>query len=350
MSIRVLYHIFFWMTYVTAYVILNMLFAAPSDLAFPPVQRFFRFFIKEIVFLPWKIIPFYFLFYFLIPRYFQKGTYLKIGLYFLATLILCLFGYRSMIGPVNNMMYGEAPGFNVYSIKRLLFSLTDILPPVGLAATVKLLKGSIISQKKEQALQREKLESELNFLKAQTNPHFLFNTLNNLYGLARNNDQNTAPSIMKLANIMRYILYECSAEYIPIQKEIKTIEDYIELEKLRYDERLRVNFEKNIDDWELQIAPLILLPFVENAFKHGASENRFDIQIDINIEATASQLLFSVWNNRDTEEAALIEGIGLKNAKRQLELIYGKKYTLEIVPEQHLFSVKLLIHFDQHES
>lgn len=342
MSKRVLNHILFWLLYVLSYVVLNLLFAAKSDLAYPFGQRAIRFFLREMAFLPWKMIPFYFLFYFLIPKYFSQKEYLKMGLLFLASLVICLFGYRSLIAPMSNFMYGEVPGFNVYSFKRFLYSVTDILPAVGLASTVKLLKDSILSQKKEQALKQEKLESELNYLKAQTNPHFLFNTLNNLYGLARNSDQNTAPSIMKLANIMRFILYECAAPTIPIENEVKIIEDYIELEKLRYDERLTVNFEKEIDDNQKQVPPLLLLPFVENAFKHGASEARFDIKIDIALKVEKEMLKFEIQNPTDGDNE-LKEGIGLKNVKRQLDLIYGNHYDLDIFSESNVFKVKLLI-------
>lgn len=321
-----------------------MLFAGSSDLEYPPIQRFFRFFLRELSFLPWKIIPFYFLFYFLIPKYFQKGEFLKIGLYFFASLLVCLFGYRSMIEPMSQMMYGEEVSFNVYGFKRLMYSMvSDLLPPIGLAAAVKLLKGSIHFRKKEAALKKEKLASELNFLKAQTNPHFLFNTLNNLYGLARNNDQNTAPSIIKLANIMRFILHECSEASIPIEKEIKIIEDFIELERLRYDDRLTINFEKKVDNFQQKIAPLILLPFVENAFKHGVGETRFDAFINIKLELKEGALKYTIKNTIDGAEPVVSDGIGLKNVKRQLELIYGNNYSLEIIPETETFTVELSI-------
>lgn len=350
MSRRIWNHIIFWLAFVLLYVTVYLLFAPSSDLKYPFTHRFFRFFFKELVFLPWKVIPFYFLFYFLIPKYFRKGEYLKIGLYFLIILIICLFGFRSMIEPINKMMYGEAVNFNVYDFKRFVYSLTmDILPAVGLASTVKLLKGSMVFRKKEEALKREKLESELSFLKAQTNPHFLFNTLNNLYGLARTNNQNTAPSIMKLANIMRFILHECSSSTILITKEIKIIEDYIELEKLRYDDRLKVTFEYDLDDSLGEIAPLILLPFVENAFKHGVGETRFEAFVEIVLFLKNDELKFSVKNTRDEDETIISQGIGLKNVKRQLELIYGKHYTLEIVPEPTIFSIELKIHLNQNE-
>lgn len=350
MSFRVLQHILFWLTFGLLYVIMDMLFAAPSDMAYPPVQRFFRFCVKELAFLPWKMIPFYFLFYYLIPKYFRKGHYLKMAGYFFLSIIVCLFGYRSMIAPVTHLMYGEIPDFNVYSLKRFLYSLTEILPAIGLASTIKLLKGSVASRRKEMALQKEKMDSELSFLKAQTDPHFLFNTLNNLYGLARKNDENTAPSIMKLSNIMRFILHECSSSRIPVEKEIKVIEDYMELEKLRYDDRLKVCFNKAIEKPNQQIAPLILLPFVENAFKHGAGESRFDILINIDLMVAEEILTFRIENNYDPEEAVETEGIGLKNVKRQLDLIYGKKYSLNIQPGEDTFLVDLSIkmnHYDQ---
>ena len=323
-----------------------MLFAGPSDLKYPFEIRFLRFFLQELAFLPWKIIPFYFLFYFLIPRYFQKGYYFKTGFYLFICLTICVFGYRSLISPLSNLMYGETPEFSIYSLKRILYTLTDLLPALGIASAAKLLKGSIQAQKKEQALKEEKLASELNFLKAQTNPHFLFNTLNNLYGLARKQDENTAPSILKLSNIMRYILYECSGQRIPIKNEIQIIEDYIELEKLRYNDRLVVRFQRSIGDQETEIAPLILLPFVENAFKHGASEARFDSFIHINLELKNNQLHFQVMNSHDNETEHNFEGIGLKNVKRQLDLIYGNNYTLHIQPATATFSINLMIQLD----
>lgn len=344
MSLRILSHILFWFLFVMLYVVTKVLFAPPSMMVYEPTERFTRYFIGELAFFPWKIIPFYFLFYYLVPQYFRKEKYVHFGIFFLLVLIICLFGHRSVVTPVSKIVFGKDPDFNVYSFKRILYTLTDILPAIGLAASVKLLKGSITTQQKEKALRQEKLESELNFLKAQTNPHFLFNTLNNLYGLARKNDQNTAPSIMKLSNIMRYILYECSAPTIPIENEVKIIEDYIELERLRYDDRLEINFNQSIENHKQKIAPLILLPFVENAFKHGASETRFATFIDLNLKVNQQKLTFTIKNSRDSSEEAVIEdGIGLKNVKRQLDLVYGAAYSLDVKAEEGAFSVVLLI-------
>ena len=130
----------------------------------------------------------------------------------------------------------------------------------------------------------------MNFLKAQTNSHFLFNTLNNLYGLVRRNDPNAAESILKLSNIVRYILQECDTTLIPIEKEINVICDYLALEQLRYDDRLHLVFDVKVEDRSLEIPPLILLPFVENAFKHGVSETRDEAFIDIKLKQTGEVL------------------------------------------------------------
>jgi hypothetical protein len=344
MSKRIINHVLFWFGFISLYVMVGMFFISPSDEVYSFFVQVLRKYFQELAFLPWKALPFYFLFYYLIPKYFPRGEYLKLSLLFLGVIIICLLGYRSTIEPVRMFLYGDEPEFNVFSISRILYSLTDLLPALGLASSAKLLMGSIVSRRKEKELEAEKQEAELKFLKAQTNPHFLFNTLNNLYGLARRKDENTADSILKLSNIMRYLLNDCSKPMNSIQNEIGIIEDYIQLEELRYDERLKLSFEKELDDYAYQIAPLILLPFVENAFKHGASENRNDIYIDIYVKLKEGQLEFRIKNNRDNEDIHVQEGIGLKNVKRQLEIIYGDNCDLEIYSDKESFTVKLLIY------
>ncbi len=347
MQTRVLRHIIFWLLFVTLYVIRDLLFPPPSDLVYPLGQRIARFFFSELVVLPWKAIPFYTLFYFLIPRYFSKGAYVKTSLFFVLILACCVVGYRSMIAPISEVLYNETPDFNVYSLKRLLYTTTDVLPALGLAASAKLLLGSMAFRKKEAALKEEKRAAELNFLKAQTNPHFLFNTLNNLYGLARKDDEHTADYILKLSNIVRYILQECSSPLIPVANEVTVIRDYLDLEKLRYDERLLVVFNEELEDPQARIPPLLLLPFVENAFKHGVSETRKEAFITIELRIAGGVLDFYVINARGEDEPAHAAGIGLQNVKRQLNLLYGDKYTLSAAPEGDVYNVHLRIHLDE---
>ncbi len=175
-----------------------------------------------------------------------------------------------------------------------------------------------------QQLRIEKQEAELNFLKSQTNPHFLFNTLNNIYSLARDKSDLAPESIMRLSKILRYMLYETSGAYIAIEQELKVMTDYIELEKLRYDDSLRVNFNHNIEDLRQALPPLLLIPLVENAFKHGVSETRNQPYVDIHLSVNNRQLTFIVKNSVENNnvESGVKENIGISNLRRQLELLY----------------------------
>src|SRR6187397_1969442 len=150
-----------------------------------------------------------------------------------------------------------------------------------------------------QQLLIEKQVAELNYLKSQTNPHFLFNTLNNIYSLARDKSDLAPESILRLSKILRFMLYETSGAYIAIEQELKIISDYIALEKLRYDDSLRINFNYDIEDMKQAMPPLLLIPLVENAFKHGVSETRNQPFVDINLSVNNRQLQFSVKNSTD---------------------------------------------------
>ena len=336
-------HIVFWFAFMALYVVRDMLFAGPSDLAYPFGRRLLRFFFSELLLLPWKAAPFYALFYFLIPRFFSRGAYIRTGVFFLGVLAVCVVGYRSMVEPMNLWLYNEPTEYNVYSFRRILYTLTDLLPALGLASAAKLLKGSVLFRKKEAMLQREKQAAELRFLKAQTHPHFLFNTLNNLYGLVRRDDPRAAGYILKLSDVVRYILQECSSERIPLEKEVKVMQDFLALERLRYNDRLRVDFLVDVEDLNLDIPPLILLPFVENAFKHGVSQTRQDAFVEIRLVASPQEVQFHVSNSFDPEHHVHAKGIGLENVRRQLELIYGDRYTLQIQPEGNVFTIDLTI-------
>ena len=196
---------------------------------------------------------------------------------------------------------------------------------------------------REQRLVQEKLESELQFLRAQTNPHFLFNTLNNIYALARRESPQAAAVLLRLSKLLRFMLYECSNPTISLADEVKVIHDYLELEKLRYNDRLEVNYREDIDQPNQPIAPLLLLPFIENAFKHGASENRFFTHIDIQLSVKKGQLDFRIENDKEPENVPSANGLGLHNVQRQLELLYPQKHQLSIDRQKNIFIVHLQI-------
>lgn len=271
---------------------------------------------------------------------------LSIGLLGIATL-LARFDVQDII---IKWLYNdpEMAARQTLSVVRYMYGMIDIMFVVGLAFAMELFLLNQQSQHREKLLQKEKLEAELKFLRTQTNPHFLFNTLNNIYALARKKSDDTANVVMKLSKLLRFMLYESRNDTISIAEEIRVLEDYIELERIRYNERLTVRFNKAIDCDNQAIAPLILLPFVENAFKHGASEARFSSYIYIDIELKEGQLKFTVENSKDEEpEKPITENIGLSNVRRQLELMYPE-HGLHVQNEKNKFYIHLTINLRKH--
>lgn len=204
-------------------------------------------------------------------------------------------------------------------------------------------------QQTTQQLRIEKQEAELNFLKSQTNPHFLFNTLNNIYALARIKSDLAPESILQLSKILRYMLYETSSAFVAIEQELKIIGDYIALERLRYDESLHVNFNYDVEDMKQALPPLLLIPLVENAFKHGVSETRNRPFVEIHLSVKQRQLMFVVKNSTENvdEEIPVQENIGLANLRRQLELLY-REFQLVVEPGEHVFTATLTINLASH--
>jgi len=200
-----------------------------------------------------------------------------------------------------------------------------------------------------QLLQIEKQAAELSYLKSQTNPHFLFNTLNNIYSLARDKSDLAPESILRLSKILRFMLYETGGDFISIEQEIKIILDYIDLEKLRYDESLRVNFNYDIEEMKQALPPLLLMPLVENSFKHGVSETRGHPFVDIHLSVRNRQLVFVVKNSTEefSAEHTIKENIGLKNLRRQLELLYTD-YHLSVEKGESMFIATLKINLASH--
>lgn len=200
-----------------------------------------------------------------------------------------------------------------------------------------------------QQLRIEKQQAELNYLKSQTNPHFLFNTLNNIYALSRDKSDLAPESILRLSKILRFMLYETGGKYISLEQEIRIISDYIALERLRYDENLQVNFNYEVNDMKKQLPPLLLMPLVENAFKHGVSETRIDPFIDIQLSVINDILKFEVKNStgRSQRERVVKENIGLTNLRRQLELLY-QDYNFSVEHQESIFCARLYINLASH--
>jgi len=212
---------------------------------------------------------------------------------------------------------------------------------------IKFIRDQLASKEREKAQMKERYEAELKFLRNQTNPHFLLNTLNNIYALARKKSDNTAEVVMRLSEMLRFMLYESDGKFILLSDEIKLVENYLELEMIRYNNRLSLSFNKQVDDECYKITPLLLLPFVENAFKHGISETRFESFIYIDLSVKSGQLAFSVENTKDYSQENNKKNIGLINAKRQLELLY-KDYVLDVKENGDTFTVSLSINLNSY--
>lgn len=197
-------------------------------------------------------------------------------------------------------------------------------------------------------------EAELRFLRSQINPHFLFNTLNNLYSLTLQQSPKSPLVVMGLSDIIRYMLYECNNDSILIKREIEIIESLISLEKIRYEERLDLNFSISGKTEDIRIAPLLLLPLVENAFKHGASEKTGQTWINIDLQIKSNKIKLKVSNSKPEKiPDELIRhksNIGLSNLRRRLDLLYQDAYELKLYDERDMFAAILEVNLDLNNS
>jgi len=295
-----------------------------------------------------SIITSYVFAYNLIPNYLLTKKYWSFLLYTSYAIIFTLFGVLITV------VFGFIFFFNLefQNMPALTKSSSVILVCVFLiivlASGYKILSHNYKSIEEKKNLENKFLqtqlqlkEQELKFLKMQIHPHFLFNTLNTLYGFALKKSDTAPDMILKLSNLLDYILYQVDKPSVLLKNEIQHIEDYISLEKMRFQESLKVNFIKNLHDDTIQIPPMLLLPFVENAFKHGTQINDV-LHININLKTTEDFLSFHI-KNTFKENTNNKKGIGLENIQKRLEMLYNQQSKLSISSENDLFIVDLKI-------
>jgi len=287
-------------------------------------------------------VPLAFLVYFnlrlLIPKLLQRNKYL-LYLPSAALLLAATYGIHEL---TFELLLPILPTeFYMVSFTEWEVLITIFLIYLVLTTLLKLSR----SWYRLQQVEKEKLSIELNSLKAQVNPHFLFNSLNSIYSLALARSEQTAESVLELSNLLRYMLYEVSEERVDLEKEVEMIENYLELQKLRADETTEVSFTILGELKDKKIAPLLFFPLIENAFKHGVkgvSDSAF-IEMELKVAETVE---FEVKNNKgevDDMEGGKYGGIGLENVKRRLELIYPQKHDLDIEETEEIFKVKLML-------
>jgi len=281
--------------------------------------------------------------YYLIPKTLLKNklrrfiafAFVAIVMFFYIQLLLTLL-------LVVKLLHEESRLFpEMIDVMMLFFNMFFV---VFVAIAIKFYKRWSEKDFREQQVQKEKVEAELQMLKTQINPHFLFNTLNSIYVLAMKKSEQTANVVMKLSDILDYILYRIDAPMIAISTEIQIIENYIELEKIRFADRVNITFTYNFKSKEIQIPPMLIIPFVENAFKHGVGKSIEKSWIKITIDVTDQLLNIEVSNNKIQNNLVSDSGgIGLLNVKKRLDLLYYDSYKLEISEKNNRFDVFLSI-------
>lgn len=306
--------------------------------------------IKFLFYVILQALAVYFNLYFLIPRYLEKGKYVR----FLTFLLLTILLTAAMIVPgyyIGARAAGKTleeffgPGNYDFFHMMLGGPLSSTVAATTFAMSIKLAKNWLQTQRRQQILEKEKLETELNFLKYQFNPHFLFNSINSIFFLIHKNPDMASASLAKFSELLRHQLYECNDHQIPLVKEITYLENFIELEKLRQSDNLEVVFK--VEDFGLQpgIAPFVLMTFMENAFKHVSRHHDQPNWIRGNLRLDNANLIFNLSNTISEEQNAEVVnygGIGLKNVRRRLDLIYPGKYKLDIRRDTDRF----VVHFE----
>ena len=299
------------------------------------------------------IIAFYYLnTYVFIPKLLDTKKFAAYTLLILALLIFYGFVpriYRELFGslqplPAGTSGLGRPRGPRNYPLLSP-GNLAIFLMVFVLSTGIKVINQWLRSEQKTKEIANEKLKAELSFLKAQINPHFLFNTLNNIYALASAQSDHTAAAVMKLSSIMRYVLTEAKNDLVPLEKEILFTSHYIELQKMRLTDKTKIDFVINGDPLGREIAPLLLLPFVENAFKYGVSTRECS-PISILLEIKEESLFFSISNHKHINTSLRMAdntGIGINNTRRRLDLLYPGKYDLIINDKSNEFTVHLNI-------
>jgi len=305
-------------------------------LRFPPAMRDFIVYVLLLLF-------FYFNFFWLIPTFYFRRKYVS----FFALAIVC-FGLivllpNALIVGDNVFHHGPPPPhFDRPAEPRKHFILVDMGHQIFLFLAVFFFSLILKIRNRWKQAEQEKLNAELSYLKAQINPHFLFNVLNSIYSLAVVKSDETPTAVIKLSGMMRYVLNDAGHHMVPLSREIDYIRDYIELQRIRFGTSLPLTFTVNGTPSGQLIAPLILISFVENAFKYGINAAE-DAEINIDISINGHLLRFYVFNKKVTfnDIPAASSGLGIENTKKRLELLYSGRHTLDITDAADHFSVSL---------
>lgn len=353
---RIQRHLAFWIFW---WLFQGFLYAfTPGRFGLTYIQRIPISMIESAIFLLAHIFLSYTLMYFVLPRYLLKNKYLLTGFWtlvaFLATAALSAVLAIYVINPTIRWVFPQwsdypRPPSQFSFFLGLLAGLRGGITIGGLAAAIKLMKHWYIKEQRNLQLQKENAESQLQLLKAQVHPHFLFNTLNNIYSHTQGVAPVASQLVMGLSDMLRFMLYECNQPLVPLSKELTLIRDYITLEKIRYDEQFDIHLDIPTETNNLHIAPLLLLPLVENCFKHGTSnmleQPWLSMQVNLKEDMMEMRLMNGKPKEQNNQQSSF--GIGIHNVRKRLELLYPGKHVLKIMNEEEVFVVNLSLQLER---
>ncbi len=295
------------------------------------------------------IITFYYLnMYILIPRLLSKNYFiLYIFILIISTFTVYYITKFNLDFIIKNNLHDHLfikciPINNINNPNLPLRSAMLVFIAFAVSTSIKVTQTLFENEENRKEIERERIKSELAYLKSQINPHFLFNTLNSIYSIANKESKKTAEAIVKLSGLMRYVLYESDNEFAPLINEIEYILDYIELQKLRIFDNVNITFQSQGEFKNHYIEPLLLIPIIENAFKHGVDSST-NTSININIKIEGKEFTMQVKNTILEQDSNKESGIGLSNLKKRLEMLYVNNHLLLIDKDDKIFRVKLVL-------
>lgn len=331
---RSVYHTFIWVFYIATTLILRW----EEALLYNDILLIMThiMFVMALVYINYLI---------LFPRFFATK---KIILFILSAFVLII-----TISPLEIILHyflvADNPQQQLYILDNMWRYYFSFFIFVIISTLLKTSTQWFRQQRIQLELERKNLQSELAFLRSQINPHFLFNTLNSVYALSLKESKETPEAILKLSELLRYMLYKCNEKEVALSSEIEYIQNYFDLEKLRYHEDVRIQFLTNLnEDQQIKIAPLLFTPFLENAIKHGLNQPLGPAFIECSLSVEQNVLNFSISNSLSNSGKDYMDGgIGLTNIKRRLELIYPNKHQLSIQKEKNKFVVHLILNLQE---
>lgn len=338
-DIKPIHHIAFWLLYFSF-----------NTLRWGSYYNDYLFSLKaNLLGFPIHMLLSYFTIYFLIPRFIKQRKYLKFGTLLLSAIfIMVLLKFTLTFQLISHNVWPEGPETTHFTLDYAIVMMLGEFYVITFVTAIKITIDFLRESKKAAGLKKEQLETELRFLKSQISPHFFFNTLNNIYSLSLEKSDKTPGMVLKLSELMRYLLYETSIKLQSLENEIECMVNYIELEKLRYDERLKVKLNISGLIQGQKIPPMLLIPFVENAFKHGAKKANGITKIEIDLIIEEQFLVFKISN--DLPKMAFSStipnsgGIGIPNVKKRLEISYSEnEYELKYREKDDKYYVYLKI-------